>query len=130
MRKIFIICFTLIAGCKSTPEQYYRYNVDAKPNKVSRIANQLSLTVSKIEDSRCPEGCDCVWAGEVKVYLELNENGERLNTCLALPSHPNVQFNQYKIELKDVDPYPICHYQFPGDATVQFKVSIINKDAI
>lgn len=131
MRKIAVLLIlALLAGCRSTTEQYSSHTVNAKLNKACRVVNNLTLTVKHVSDSRCPEGCDCIWAGEAKVFIELNENGKSTDTCMVLPSRPFIRFKHYKVELKEVNPYPICNYQFPDDITVQFTICSINKETL
>ncbi|MEO7839420.1 MAG: hypothetical protein ABIU06_08730 [Anaerolineales bacterium] len=58
---------------------------------------------SLAEDSRCPQGADCVWEGNAEVLLEVSKNEIALNTTLD-PKEKVV--GDYNIQLKDVIPYP------------------------
>jgi len=113
----------LVLGCTSKTEQNPSFIVTTKVNQASRLENNLAIDVRSVNDSRCPQGCECIWAGEVRVYLNLSDNGNSMDTCLVLPSHPTIQFLNYSVELKDVAPYPICDNQSTPDYIFTFQVS-------
>ena len=56
------------------------------------------------EDSRCPEGVTCVWAGNAQVVLILNDSTVNLNTYLE-PMKTNA--SGYLVTLVAVSPYPV-----------------------
>jgi hypothetical protein len=81
-----------------------------------RLGRQVSiehegLTVafnSLVEDSRCPQGVTCVWAGNGKVLLRLSKTGKRpalmrLNTNLDPKQDA---YRGYDVKLVDLRPYP------------------------
>ena len=82
--------------------------------KVGQEANispeQLTLQfLSVSEDSRCPQGENCIWEGNGKVHLEFTPTGQtshvlELNTAMSLPSEAT--YVGYKISLLDLRPYP------------------------
>ena len=42
---------------------------------LTNVGNDYEMKISKmISDSRCPEGVNCVWAGEVQLELEIYKN--------------------------------------------------------
>jgi hypothetical protein len=60
------------------------------------------------EDSRCPEGVQCVWAGNGKVVLKLSKQRKRsavmrLNTNLE-PNH--AAYRDYDVKLVGLNPHP------------------------
>ncbi|MDQ3181558.1 MAG: hypothetical protein M3Q33_13685 [Acidobacteriota bacterium] len=64
--------------------------------------------ISVIEDSRCPEGTNCVWAGNAKVHLKLKKrNGAweifELNTNLE---KKEIRFGGYAIKIVELTPTP------------------------
>lgn len=67
---------------------------------------------SLVEDSRCPEGANCVWAGVAKVNIEFMGTYTRPSTIqLATSKNPDntpnsFEFNGYKVTLKEVSPHP------------------------
>ena len=59
------------------------YNM--KPgDEVPVLGTDFTMTIAKVEDSRCPEGVNCIWAGSVGVELLFcgpkAERSARLNT--------------------------------------------------
>ena len=70
-----------------------------------------------LEDSRCPEGAQCIWAGQVRAQLHAWADGAaaetfELITSTAKQAPDNAHtYHGYRIELLAVDPYP----QSPAD---------------
>ncbi len=71
--------------------------------------DKLKLTfVSVLEDSRCPEGTNCVWAGNAKVQIKISKakgatKTFELNTTLQPQT---IAFEGYEIKLVDLTPTP------------------------
>jgi hypothetical protein len=66
---------------------------------------RLRFTLSEINDSRCPAGALCVWAGEVAVTIEITK--PVANTIiLTLPDDGMATSGMYKYKLLEVSPYP------------------------
>jgi hypothetical protein len=62
--------------------------------------------VEVLEDSRCPKGARCIWAGNAKVKLELTKNETRtveLNTAL---DPKTISYSGYDIKILSLTPYP------------------------
>lgn len=64
--------------------------------------------LSVMEDSRCPEGTNCVWAGNAKIKVRVIDNKGRskdfeLNTNLP---EKKISYGGYEIEIAKLDPYP------------------------
>jgi hypothetical protein len=61
-----------------------------------------------VEDSRCPQGVQCVWAGNAKVLLRLSKAGRRaasmrLNTGM---DPRQADYRGYEVKLVGLEPYP------------------------
>nr|UVT38146.1 hypothetical protein CEMC19_00029 [uncultured bacterium] len=75
---------------------------------------QMNVTFKGIsEDSRCPEGVNCIWAGVALAQVEVMGTSTRpmiLNLASGdFPGrnyHQSAEFNGYTITLQDVAPYP------------------------
>lgn len=75
---------------------------------------QMNVTFKGIsEDSRCPEGANCIWAGVALAQVEVMGTSTRpmiLNLASAdYPGrdyHQSTEFNGYTITLQDVAPSP------------------------
>jgi hypothetical protein len=64
--------------------------------------------VEVIGDSRCPQGVQCIWAGEASSVLEINHLGATYKKVLTQPSltdPPQTDFFEYIITF-DLQPYP------------------------
>ncbi len=76
----------------------------------SKTASAAKITVkfeSVEEDSRCPEGTNCVWAGNAKVKITLAK-GKKASKTFELNSttQPNtITFEGYDIKFVDLAPH-------------------------
>jgi hypothetical protein len=78
--------------------------------------NELQLVLKSVSnDSRCPEGTDCIWAGDVTIKIQVVENLKILETKAMVISSKNLTeniswFSKYypnqKIKTIQVLPYP------------------------
>jgi hypothetical protein len=68
---------------------------------------QLSLKVESINDSRCPDGAECIWAGsaDVIVTFESQNTGILVDTLRSF-NNRIIVLTEYSIQLLDVRPYP------------------------
>jgi hypothetical protein len=116
-----MICFSLL-GCKHHNDGYLPDTetsitanlgqaFDIKVGQEATISSQQLLLkfLSVSEDSRCPQGANCVWEGNGKVNIKLTAQGHtsvtiELNTAKSLPSE--AAYQSYKISLLDLQPYP------------------------
>ena len=60
------------------------------------------------EDSRCPKGVTCVWAGNAKILLKVETDTEkRANVELNTNINPKTsRYLEYELSLKELKPYP------------------------
>lgn len=94
----------------------------------------LSVEVLSIEDARCPSDVTCIWAGYVKVSFYVSATSETV--ALAIPPNQppgpslgdNHSFNfsgkTYRLDLKDVIPYPTRKNQGETKSAV-FELSLL-----
>jgi hypothetical protein len=65
-----------------------------------------------LEDSRCPTAVDCVWMGQARIAVEVQQQGSAPTTTQFNTNAPPGQSMQtttvgsYTIELQSLDPYP------------------------
>jgi len=109
----YIVVFFLFAGigCEETViEQGFTVGREAnfQVNQLYTSADgQYTLKITEISDSRCPEGVQCVWQGEVTVKGEWTENNSK--STFEIHSVLNDQTTQptgYTIQIVDAKPYP------------------------
>lgn len=60
------------------------------------------------EDSRCPKGVTCVWAGNAKVLLKVQKDtGKSADVELNTNINPKTfRYLEYDLSLKELKPYP------------------------
>ena len=79
-----------------------------KPLKMGDYTIQLK----KVIDSRCPTGTDCIWAGEVKVVVDILKNGNFVEEKTVNLSNRNsdlltlLHTDNFEIVGHSVKPYP------------------------
>jgi hypothetical protein len=115
MKLITLLLISLIVfGCSDSLTNYHEVSLDEEFSlKVgeSAIVSSAGITIkfkSVDEDSRCPIGLLCFWAGNAVVVLELKDSDRnkqtiKLNTYLE---PKNVEYSNLIIDLKDLTPYP------------------------
>ncbi len=79
--------------------------------RVSVAARGLKIEfVAVREDSRCPEGVQCIWAGNARLALRLSRAGSRRTTNVELntTTEPReIVYANYKIKLTNLAPRPV-----------------------
>ena len=108
---ILALILTLAVGAlMSVQAQPQRQQQKVQVNKQKKFSRS-GLTVrfvEMVEDSRCPKGTQCVWAGNAKIKVEVKRNGARkeiieLNTGAKDKS---ARYDGLLIELIDLTPEP------------------------
>lgn len=90
---------------------------DAKPESVSvQIHKEKKLPRSKVvirflelvEDSRCPTGTQCIWAGNGKIKVSIKRGAGAARVFDMDTNGPNktVSHKGYRITLKELTPHP------------------------
>lgn len=81
-------------------------------------------------DSRCPEGVDCIWAGDAEVLIEVGARNRRVSKTLRLhtnasPERPaEDKYRTYTVKLVELKPYPRANRKIrQGDYTATLLVS-------
>lgn len=115
MKKIMFIFFLLTSfSCFYTPtgpaqtELGKEFNLHYRERAVIGFENLYITFIDVPEDSRCPIGYRCVWAGNGAVLLKIEKNNsdiliDTVNTTLE---PENLYYHEYNITLKDLKPYP------------------------
>lgn len=72
--------------------------------------DQFGITFYHVkQDSRCPQGVACVWAGEVRIGITFEENGLMHPPIVEMTSNPGDPLNQrviegYLVQFVDIQP--------------------------
>ncbi len=97
-----IILFSCTFALTQTPEHL---TLRMGQEKVSRTGRLTVKFLELIEDSRCPEDVNCVWAGVARIKIRVSKNGKtsdfELNTNQG--DKPAV-FQGHSIALKELIP--------------------------
>ncbi len=81
-------------------------------------SENLKITLTDIEDSRCPTDVTCVWEGEITLHLNLKKGGDKskeTNLKLRTSQSSEISFESYSIFLSKVEPYPISTKEITKD---------------
>lgn len=107
---LFLILFTASACQEITEDKIFKFGIDKEFNinvLYSTSDGQHSFRISDIGDSRCPEGVECIWAGEVAVkgkFTAVNDQTDvELHTVLK---DQEKQPKGFSIQIVDAQPYP------------------------
>ena len=74
----------------------------------AQITNGVKITILNVEDSRCPADALCVWQGEAKISINVIKDSQDLGNFVlsTLEEKSTQRFNNFKIKLVEVQPYP------------------------
>ncbi|WP_339887351.1 hypothetical protein [uncultured Flavobacterium sp.] len=62
---------------------------------LTNVGNDYEMKISKIiSDSRCPEGVECIWVGEVQLEIEIYKNQKLENTERLSISYKTLEQNK------------------------------------
>jgi hypothetical protein len=109
---IFMIMLFAVSGFAQTKSKNVKLSKEFALNASQKAvikSNKLNIEFVKVlEDSRCPVGVDCVWAGNAKVQIKISKGKAaaqtfEMNTGLAPKT---ITFDGYKIELLTLNPAP------------------------
>lgn len=108
------ISLILISACSTAPQNLHEGAVVLRAGETaSNDDGSVKITfIEVVEDSRCATGVECVWAGQVKVLLEVALGTEiqqyTLTTGTLLEGDTDsIIIGGYNITLTQVDPYPL-----------------------
>ena len=111
MKYLLVLFLFTAMGCeKNTVDQTFTIGEEStfRLNQIDYSADgQYTLLIKEITDSRCPEGVQCIWAGEVSLKGEWTYNGTKypieLHTVLK---DRQIEPEGFSIQIVDAKPYP------------------------
>jgi hypothetical protein len=118
---LFVLVIAGMLSCKSSGVDKKEEGIKYKETVTLNDVPKATLTFFGLEDSRCPEGVQCVWAGNATVDLLLSgvttEGGvnEHVKMCLGACDGGFTETDtlskkfageDYKLILTAVKPYP------------------------
>lgn len=68
----------------------------------------LNITFSAVaEDSRCPTGVNCIWAGNGRIVVKVSKGRKKADVQLNTGIEPKEgRFHDYAVKLVELNPYP------------------------
>jgi hypothetical protein len=128
MKKVFLgLILTLIFGGAFAVNAQSAQQVSLQIHKQKSVMrDRLRIKFVAVEDSRCPQDTNCIWAGNAKVTITVtNRKGESktfdLNTNLQGKS---ARFDGYEIKLGSVNPSPRSNIRInPNGYTASFTIT-------
>ena len=111
MKYLLVLFLFAAMSCeKYTMDQVFTIGKEStfRLNQIDYSADgQYTLLINEITDSRCPEGVQCVWAGEVSLKGEWTYNGRKypieLHTVLK---DRQIEPEGFSIQIVDAKPSP------------------------
>jgi hypothetical protein len=127
MKALFLSLFLLLAfGSFQSAEAQVNRQVKVRINQQKIVTGRLAIKVVSVEDSRCPIGTQCIWAGNAKVRIRVtNARGAAQTFDLNTNLQPKtVIFSGYEIRLTNVNPRPANNVRINRNAyTATFSVT-------
>lgn len=100
-----ISCEETIVGRTFTVGQESTFRID---QLYTSSDGQYTLQITEINDSRCPEGVQCVWQGEVSLKGEWTDNNLKSDFELhSVVKELEKQPEGFTIQIIDVQPTPV-----------------------
>jgi hypothetical protein len=96
MKKIvFLFILVLSISCASQKDG----STSVQPAETYKLSEEYSFKIKKIiSDSRCPEGVNCVWAGEVELILSIYKKSNVLEEKTLVFNHETLAENKRFLE--------------------------------
>ncbi len=121
MKTLFLtLILTLVFGSVSAVNAKDDAPIKVRVGKQKKFSrSKISVKfVSLIEDSRCPEGVNCVWAGNARIKVQISEGkdaGEtfEMNTNLGAKG---ASFRGYAVNLVSLTPTPKADAKVSSDS--------------
>ena len=128
MRNVFLgLILTLIFGGAMTANAQGTQQISVRLNKQAKASrSNLTIKFISVEDSRCPQDVQCVWAGNAKVTIKVtSRRGGAQNFDLNTGAgEKSIKFNGYEIKLDTVTPYPRSNIRInPNGYTATFTIT-------
>lgn len=108
---IILLLFSAFAKAQDTTKvEVPKIYVKAYQGAATSINHTSLRLVQVLQDSRCPKGADCIWAGNAKVEVEIiNEKGDKITkqvTINGLQAPAVYTEDGLEIFIRGLAPYP------------------------
>ena len=132
MKTIFLTFLTIFFAGVFSAEAQTAQTLKLRVNGQKTVtADKLKIKfVSLVEDSRCPEDVDCVWAGNARIKIKVTDQRGRtetfeINTNMGAKG---ASFGGYAINLETLTPTPKADAKLNQNAyTATFNISRLTR---
>ncbi len=116
--------YNLHWGDPTSKDEEINETAELKEGETKNVAG-LSITLLAVsEDSRCPVGVVCVWAGRVAVQFEVNNGIKTSSLTMYSDDSKTLDFEGYKINFVSAKPSPVAGATLKqSDYSVVFGIS-------
>jgi len=115
----FAILFAFAFGVVLTADAQEKQKATVKINNKKKFSKS-KLTVkflSLVEDSRCPQGVDCIWAGNAQIKVEISNGTTKETFVMNTNTGPKgASFSGFAIYLTELTPYPKANVKYAANA--------------
>lgn len=102
---IFLFIFITATSCEEEFEVFEGGEFSLILNAPITLIDGSVLEVQEIEDSRCPEGVDCIWEGRASVLVNWGRN-ENHSIQLNNVEYLSQVIERFKVSFLTLTPYP------------------------
>lgn len=110
MKTVFLtLLITLVFGGSVIAQMKTGREVKVQVNNQARVAGTKYTVkfVEMVEDSRCPTGTNCVWAGNAKIKIQITKNGKTPKILELNSNGPETAaFDGHTFKLTALTPHP------------------------
>ncbi len=96
--------------------------------QVPLSAQDLTLTLQKVEDTRCPKDVLCIWAGMALAQVQLEDStGTSVSQILYLGEMVKFSLGtkKYQLTLREITPYPRISDLNPAQKEVRVSLAVL-----
>ncbi|HEX8369227.1 MAG TPA: hypothetical protein VF604_11855, partial [Pyrinomonadaceae bacterium] len=133
MKTIFLsLILMLVFGSAATAQTLRSQTLRVRVNQQKSLTrNNLTIKfVALVEDSRCPEGTRCVWAGNAQIRVKITDARGRsqvfeMNTNTGVKG---ASFGGYAVNLTGVEPRPAANIRINRNGyTATFSINKLTR---
>ena len=118
MRTHFFLAMLVATYATQSSDAPLEKDFELRPGQTITITGTGSRVTFEavVEDSRCPAGVQCIWAGNARVTLRVGPAGQDTTVSLNTGLEPHaVVLGKLRLELKAVTPGPQPGATIPPD---------------
>ncbi|MCE7990745.1 MAG: hypothetical protein HEP71_02145 [Roseivirga sp.] len=116
---VLVLCFT---ACSDDTVEFGSV-VELRADEQVVMADNTVVSLTAINDSRCPTSVDCIWEGRAEVVLLITRESGEQEVALNDVEKASVIVDNYLIEFIELNPYPESVSLTP-DSVLKLKISL------